>query len=709
MKNLRAAATLAVAVALSVTSSACNAILGLDKNYTETDCFLCDGSVRESGMSEGPEGGSSEGASSEGSISQEAIAPIADTGTSDGPGALQGSETSADIEAPEASTSPEGSTCAGACTAGESTCMSNGILTCEKVDGSCAEWVTIQTCPADEACTVTNDVASCGCQPSACTQPGKLCQDSQTLATCTQDANGCYQMATTSCASPQVCSGLQPDASCALTCADSCTAAQTTCLQGGKATCTRGTNGCLAFGTPAPCGPHQTCASSGGSASCACNASVCTAAGNTCADSVTLATCASDAQGCFYEASTMTCSASCVDAKCGCTPGSTQCGSGNTTETCAANGTWSTGQVVPNSCGAVCTPGSTGGCASTTALQTCSNTGVWSSTPCGSDVCTAGACVSATAIAVGGYANALMADGSVQCWGTSPIPVPGIPGIPIALFAGVNISCAILSDNTVACWDNCGDDAARVSGLKAKWLTLKSANPCAVLLDGSVQCGASLSTLSPVSGISNVTQVVDEPDGSVTCALEASGTVWCWGDNGEGELGVPTTTTSSATPVRVQGITNAQAISAGGIEDDDSIHVCALLSTGAVTCWGGNYDGPIGNGAADNSPVSTPYQITAFSNAISVAAGDDFSCAVLSGGTVQCWGANFGGMLGTGGTTASPSPTPVSGVSKAATISADYFGACVLNTDGSVQCWGSVLGDGSTAPTTSTPVYVTGI
>jgi hypothetical protein len=56
----------------------------------------------------------------------------------------------------------------------------------------------------------------------------------------------------------------------------------------------------------------------------------------------------------------------------------------------------------------------------------------------------------------------------------------------------------------------------------------------------------------------------------------------------------------------------------------------------------------------------------------------------------------------------SPSPTPVSGVSKAATISADYFGACVLNTDGSVQCWGSVLGDGSTAPTTST-VYVTGI
>ena len=130
-----------------------------------------------------------------------------------------------------------------------------------------------------------------------------------------------------------------------------------------------------------------------------------------------------------------------------------------------------------------------------------------------------------------------------------------------------------------------------------------------------------------VSGIANAVAV------AAGCALLSSGTVQCWGGNAYGQLGNGTTTDSSV-PVTVSGITNAIAVAAGG-----SPRTCALLSNGSIQCWGCNTDGQLGNGTTADSSV--PVTVSGITNAIAVAAGDsDHTCAVLSNGSIQCWGCN---------------------------------------------------------------------
>lgn len=125
-----------------------------------------------------------------------------------------------------------------------------------------------------------------------------------------------------------------------------------------------------------------------------------------------------------------------------------------------------------------------------------------------------------------------------------------------------------------------------------------------------------------------------------TCATLTDGTVRCWGDNFYGELGngSPTTTGCgcSTTPVRVSGITNPAAVAAG------LVYTCAMLSDGTVQCWGANFYGQLGNGSLTGSSV--PTTVSGITDAIAIAtAVSDPTCAVLSGGSIQCWGYNYYG------------------------------------------------------------------
>jgi alpha-tubulin suppressor-like RCC1 family protein len=75
-----------------------------------------------------------------------------------------------------------------------------------------------------------------------------------------------------------------------------------------------------------------------------------------------------------------------------------------------------------------------------------------------------------------------------------------------------------------------------------------------------------------------------------TCARRASGKVWCWGDNGHGELG-DGTTHERQVPVRVRGVADITSISAGSDAD-----TCARRTDGSAWCWGFNYHGALGDG-----------------------------------------------------------------------------------------------------------------
>jgi alpha-tubulin suppressor-like RCC1 family protein len=155
--------------------------------------------------------------------------------------------------------------------------------------------------------------------------------------------------------------------------------------------------------------------------------------------------------------------------------------------------------------------------------------------------------------------------------------------------------------------------------------------------------------------------------------------VYCWGRNNYGQLGNGTTTDSTS-PIAAT-ITGASALTVG------QRHACIIGAGGAVSCWGFNATGALGNGNTTNQPLATPVAgLPAAATAI--AAGQIHTCAVLSTGAVYCWGDNGAAQLGNGGTTSSLTPVQVSGIGSAVAISTWGSHTCVRLSDSSLRCWG---------------------
>lgn len=147
-------------------------------------------------------------------------------------------------------------------------------------------------------------------------------------------------------------------------------------------------------------------------------------------------------------------------------------------------------------------------------------------------------------------------------------------------------------------------------------------------------------------------------------------------------------------------------ISAGGY------HTCAITTANEVMCWGANYFGQLGDGTTIDrlTPVAVvdlPATVT------QLQARNNATCAMNLAGGLKCWGANYGGQLGDGTTTARRTPGDVSGLtSGVAKFALGGIHACALTMTGGVKCWGvnesGQLGDGSTTMRL-TPVDVVGL
>ena len=217
---------------------------------------------------------------------------------------------------------------------------------------------------------------------------------------------------------------------------------------------------------------------------------------------------------------------------------------------------------------------------------------------------------------------------------------------------------------------------------------------------GQLGIGNTTNHSSPVQVTALGTSVTSVSAGNLhTCATKSNGTVWCWGSNANGQLGNGGTTDRSS-PVRVTGLpTTAVEVSAG------YSHTCARTSDGKLWCWGSDFFGQLGNGVSGSGhDSSTPLQVTSLgSTVVGVSAGGNFTCAVKTNGSLYCWGRDIEGQLGNG--RQGPflhysTPQLVSGISSVAGVSAGVLHACARKTDNSAWCWGyngyGEVGNGTT-------------
>jgi alpha-tubulin suppressor-like RCC1 family protein len=360
---------------------------------------------------------------------------------------------------------------------------------------------------------------------------------------------------------------------------------------------------------------------------------------------------------------------------------------------------------------------------------------------------------------LGGWANrsissrtyhtcALLSNGAVKCWGKNwygqlgdytvttrhtPVDVSGLSSGVTAISAGSEHTCALFSTGAVKCWGanyggQLGDNTTTqrftpvdVSGLSSGVTAISVGYEfsCALFSTGAVKCwgandnaelgdNSTTNRLTPVdvSGLSSGVTAISA-GWYHTCALLGTGAVKCWGFNIYGQLG-DGTETNRVTPVDVSGLSfGVTAISAG------HKHTCAVLSSGAVKCWGDNSSGQLGDGTTTKR--LTPVDVSGLSSGVTaISAGQNHTCALFSTGAVKCWGDNSSGQLGDGTTTQRLTPVDVSGLSSGvAQIATGDSTACALLGTGAVKCWGANgfggrLGDGSTT-NSSIPVAVLGI
>ena len=369
-------------------------------------------------------------------------------------------------------------------------------------------------------------------------------------------------------------------------------------------------------------------------------------------------------------------------------------------------------------------------------------------------------------------------------------------GVGTSVVSGQFHTCVLMDNQQVRCWGSdengqIGEGGTSPSNFEvspvvsyspttAASIATGGRHTCVLNTDGTVSCfgkndfgqlGQPLSTPAnptptTVAGISNVTSITA---GEVfTCATKSDGTVWCWGDNGVGQLGVPATglptqgappSPYSPSPVQVAGVTGAIAVEAGnafacalktdgtvvcwGVNDVGQLgrgavssatsvaaavpdldrvasltsgraHTCARKTSGAVFCWGAGDAGQLGAGSTD--PHYLPEVVPTLGSVRNVAASEDTTCAVRTTGTAACWGSNSNGQLGNGNKTNSLAPSTVTGLTNAVVIAPGWRHTCALLTSGTVQCWGAnnvgQLGNGAggaAAADSTSPITVPGL
>ncbi len=287
---------------------------------------------------------------------------------------------------------------------------------------------------------------------------------------------------------------------------------------------------------------------------------------------------------------------------------------------------------------------------------------------------------------------ALLTTGGIKCWGWNlsgqlgntlnsgtnnpnniPLPVQTLNSGVTAISAGNSHTCAVIPKGAVRCWGS--NQFGQIGSTKNSG----TSNPNNIPLP--------VQTLN--SGVVAVTS-----GASHSCALLPKGAVKCWGANRYGQLGNPNnsgTNNPSNIPLPVQILSSGVVAITSGAN-----HNCALLTKGGVQCWGNNSFGQLGNAtnSGSNNPNNSPLPVQLLSSGVvSIKAGANHTCALLTTGAVRCWGSNRYGQLGStvnsGTASANNIPLPVQTLTSGVrSITGGSYHTCALLLKDGIKCWG---------------------
>lgn len=231
--------------------------------------------------------------------------------------------------------------------------------------------------------------------------------------------------------------------------------------------------------------------------------------------------------------------------------------------------------------------------------------------------------------------------------------------------AGDRHTCAVYDPDVVACWGRTYSLVPDViSGISALRIAAGGDQTCIIGPGGIVRCWGGLLNFGPATNPTLIQGITAQSAIAVgrrhACALDQAGTIRCWGGNAFGQLGNGTNV-PSATAVVVSTISTTAVVDVAAGEN----HTCALFASGSVECWGQNNVGQTGDPSTTSGNTRSPVQVVS-SDATAITLGVAHSCARLNDGNVRkmaCWGLNGSGQLGDGSTsTFSLTPVPVTGL-----------------------------------------------